>query len=57
MEMPDKLNLFLQTLSDEDKEATYKYLDGDPDAVHEMLKLVVKPWIPPTRAPWDWRNI
>ena len=41
MKMPDKLKLFLETLPPEDYDEFINYLDGDPDAIHDMIALIV----------------
>lgn len=38
--MPNKLKSFLETLSPEDSQAIWDYLDEVPDAIHEMIALV-----------------
>jgi hypothetical protein len=39
--MPDKINLFLQTLSDEDADEIWIWLDGNPDCVMEMIEVLL----------------
>jgi len=39
--MPDKLKQFLLSLPKEDHDEFLEYLDGDPDAIHEMIALIV----------------
>lgn len=39
--MPDKLKLFLETLPEDDRDEILRYLDGDPDAVHKMIDLII----------------
>ena len=38
--MPEILKEFFRSLSVVDKDKMWDYLDGDPDAIHEMIELV-----------------
>jgi len=40
--MPDKLKLFLETLTDEEADAMWLYLDGDPRAAGDMIELIIE---------------
>lgn len=40
--MPEKLRCFLQLLSVEEADAMWAWLDGDPAATYDMIKLVAE---------------
>jgi hypothetical protein len=38
--MPEVLRKFLESLVYPERDQVWDYLDGDPDAIHEMIELV-----------------
>lgn len=43
--MPEVLSNFLKSLSRHDADLVWAWLDGSPDAVHEMIELVGVPGV------------
>ncbi len=38
--MPDKIKLLLEMLPDEEVDEIWLWLDGNPDAIHEMIAVL-----------------